>query len=556
MRSSGGRLKMSFPCLPIDSIVKGASRHYWRLFYDFMKDRLALIYCATRQHIEAVINSEMNLLVNSFPLPNAKNSPLNCCIDLIFNAGLVAVVAQRRVRDPDFSAEHAAYYSEQFRRVPQTCTRVHFFLQATPPTVELLTYLDSVSEDSYLGFITLRPIPRAPVGATILSARVAGSNVVCSLDNFPVHISGKSFEIEGTPFMQQDNAVAVCAQASIWVALRTLRRREGDRAHNPAQITDAATKYLISDRTRPNKSGLTIHQMAEAVRAAGYSPLLMRLVKDPKNHGPAQITEVRKRLQSYIESNIPVLLALYPGTGGHAVVAVGHTWETSPSAFIYTPYSSSNIKLDFTHASTWAPKFLIHNDNSGPYQELPPQSGSGYALSQAHYAIPLMPTDVFMTADEALLSSSRVLGKLLEAAALKHGKTTSEIQSIAKSLVVRLLLVEKRRLRHWAANEPMPTELSTWLRIEDLPRRVWLLEIHLAAGFGARPPASSKATMVGMILIDPTSDFLDGDSNILMSYLDLQTAAGFGGGALAYGYPITGLQTTNHHPIKPMPRAK
>lgn len=519
-----------------------------------MTNRLALLYCATRQKIEDAISAEMSLLVaNSFPLPNAKNRPLNSCIDLIFKKGPVAVVAQRRVRDLDFSAEHAAYYSEQFRSVPQHCTRLHFFLQATPPTMELLSFIDSVSEDSYIGFITLRPIPRAPVGATILSAQVAGSNVVCSLDNFPVHISGKSFEIEGTPFMQQDNAVAVCAQASIWVALRTLRRREGDRAHNPAQITDAATKYLISDRTRPNKSGLTIQQMAEAVRAAGYSPLLMRLVKDPKNHGPAEITEVRKRLLSYIESNIPVLLALYPGTGGHAVVAVGHTWDTLPSAFVYTPYSSSKIKLEFTHSSTWSPELLVHNDNSGPYQALPAQSSLSYALSQAHYAIPLMPADVFMTADEALISSSKVLGKLLEAAKSKHGKTTLEIQAIAKSLVVRLLLVEKRRLRHWAANEPMPAELSTWLRIQDLPRRVWLLEIHLATGFGALPPASSKATMVGMILIDPTSDFLDGDSNILMSYLDLQTAAGFGGGALAHGYPIALLQTTIHHPIKPMP---
>lgn len=522
-----------------------------------MTNRLELLYCATRQEIEDAISAEMSLLVaNSFPLPNSKNKPLNSCIDLIFKVGPVAVIAQRRVRDPDFSAEHAAYYSEQFRSVPQSCTRLHFFLQATPPTAELLIYIDSVSEDSYLGFITLRPIPRAPVGATILSARVVGSNVVCSLDNFPVHISGKSFHIEGTPFMQQDNAVAVCAQASIWVALRTLRRREGDRAHNPAQITDAATKYLISDRTRPNKSGLTIQQMAEAVRAAGYSPLLMRLVKDPKNHGAAQITEVHKRLQSYVESNIPILLALYPGSGGHAVVAVGHTWQASPPAFVYTTYSSSNIKLDFIHASTWAPELIIHNDNSGPYQTLPSQSIKGYALSQAHYAIPLMPADVFMTADEALLSSSKVLGKLLEAAKSIYGKTISEIQAIAKSLVVRLLLVEKRRLRHWAASEAMPTELSTWLRMQDLPRRVWLLEIHLSEDFGASPPLSPNATMVGVILIDPTSDFLDGDSNILMSYLDLQTAAGFGGGALMHGYPIVGLQTTSHHPIKPMPRVR
>ncbi|MDC8744675.1 hypothetical protein [Xanthomonas campestris] len=519
-----------------------------------MTDRLTLYPCGTSADVESNIELEIKQLgARVFPLPGANNAPLKSCIASVTNLGAVTLIAQRRVLDPDFGAEHSAYYSHQFGSVPRTCTRIHFFLCISTVGEDPLNFLDRVLQDSYLGFITLRPIPRAPVGATILAARVAFPHVVCSKDKFPVRIAGKHFEVDGTPFMQQDNAVAVCAQASIWMALRTLRRREGDRAHNPAQITDAATRYLISDRTRPNKGGLTIQQMAEAVRAAGYSPLLMRFPK-----GSTALTSTRKQLHAYVESDIPVLLALNAPSGGHAVAVVGHTWNATPAAseIIRVTHHASGINMSFCHAASWTPALLINNDNSGPYKVLPPPStGSAYDLAQASCGISLLPIDVFMTGDEALACGIDVLGQLL-AGLLKQNKLKYEIESISNSLVVRLLLADKSRLRQWAANVVMPPELSAWLRKHDLPRRVWVFEVHQKANFGAHAPHVQQQTLVGLVLIDPTGDALDADTNIIMSYFNFAVCAGVGGGMLIHGYPVTAVQTTNHGAIQPLERPR
>lgn len=519
-----------------------------------MMDRLALYPCADVTELHEATIAEIKLLgAKLFPLPGIAYTPLNACIELIAQFGAVTVVVQRRVFDPDFSAEYEVYYSQQFRDVPRTCTRLHFFAQEAIAAEEPLPFLDRVEKGHYLGFITLRPVPRAPVGAAILVARAASPHIVCSSDRFPVHIAGRHFDLEGTPFMQQDNAVAVCAQASIWMALRTLRRREGDRAHNPAQITDAATRYLISDRTRPNKGGLTTQQMAEAVRAAGYSPLSMRLGHPSAPMQPDALNAARRQLHPYIESDIPVLLALAAPTGGHAIAAIGHTWNAAPSPadMMFAEPETGAFPMQFCHAASWAPELLVHNDNSGPYRVLPASAHPEvYSLSQLFHAIPLLPADVFMTADEAMTCGLSFLRQLLEA--LVAFKTVEEIQSTAESLVVRVLLADKSRLRQWARTAAMPHELSVWVRSRDLPRRVWVLEVHLKEHFG---DAGEPASLVGLVFIDPTADALDIDSHI-MTYFNFPAIAGIGAGAIFHDSPVVGSQTTVHGPIRPMERVR
>jgi len=42
------------------------------------------------------------------------------------------------------------------------------------------------------------------------------------------------------------------------MALRTLRKKEGQAAFNPAQITDAATKYAVIGRVLPNRNVINL----------------------------------------------------------------------------------------------------------------------------------------------------------------------------------------------------------------------------------------------------------------------------------------------------------
>jgi hypothetical protein len=411
---------------------------------------------------------------------------------------------------------------------------------------------------SYLGFITLRPVARAPVGASILSKKVC-TGFVCSSDSFPVHLAGKEFALEGTPFMQQDNAVAVCAQASIWMALRTLRKREGDRAYDPAQITDAATRYFINGRTRPNKGGLTIQQIAEAIRAAGYSPHAIPLTTNAGANGVVslnfgELLMAKRDMHAYIESEIPVLLALFHPSGGHAIAAIGHTWNENPTPadYVVATFQKNGASMKVKHAISWVPEFIVHNDNAGPYQVLPsfPLAASDYSLSCAAIALPLLPADVFMTGEEAYICGMGVLLEMLQG--LKNQNDPAEVDRIAETLVVRLHLAEKRKLRRWAATTPMVQELKDWLRTGDLPKRVWVFEVHTEVGYGQHHTGNQE-TLVGVVLIDPTGDALD--ANILMFQFNFPAIAGSPDGVMVTFDPVpTAVQTSDGGPIKPFRR--
>lgn len=524
----------------------------------FMADRLLLASFSSDTELLEIVAEEFKELTGrpaSFDTGNPY--PLRNICQMVASQGACTVVIQRRVHDPDFSAEYNAYYSRQFAPIERQCARLHFFSAHIRPPEQTLGFLGRPDvKTAYLGFVTLRPVPRTPVGASILS-KTLSHGFIRSLDDFPVHIAGSEFSVRGTPFMQQDNAVGACAQASIWMALRTLRKREGDRAHDPAQITDAATRYFINGRIRPNREGLTQSQMTEAVRAAGYSPHSIPFgvaVNNVVTLTPAQAALARVRLHAYIESEIPVLLLLFPQSGGHAIVAIGHTWDAhaqdDPGKRVdWQHEGASGVPFTVTHAVTWAPEFVVHNDNTGPYRTLPTVAPAGYQLSQTLMAIPLLPADVFMTGEEAFQVGMEIVSQLVDGFRLT--KTAEQVTVITERLVVRLLLVEKRKLRRWAADTPMPVELSKHLRMGDLPKRVWMLELHLRERYGQHG-AGNAETLVGIVLLDPTGDAAS--SSLLLAYFNLPEIAGEAKGAMLVFESETGVSTATleRGPISPL----
>jgi len=72
--------------------------------------------------------------------------------------------------------------------------------------------------------------------------------------------------------------------------------------------------------------------------------------------------------------------------------------------------------------------------------------------------------------------------------------------------------------RSWSRENAPATELSSQMRLVDLPRRVWGLEIHLKDEVGKHATEAARS-MVGFILIDPTGD--NHPNSVLMTYLNL-----------------------------------
>ncbi|RLK51503.1 hypothetical protein DFR31_1445 [Alkalispirillum mobile] len=434
----------------------------------------------------------------------------HACLHL-HRSGTVAAVVQRQVQDPDFLAEHGTYYSRWAYAVPRFCTRIHFF-SAKPKSADVLEAIDGwaeAGEDVYLGFITLRPVANSPVAASFMRKPSSGwGQFIRTYDRYPVNLSGRQFHVDATPFMQQDNAVGACAQASIWMALRTLRWKEGRSAFNPADITSAATRFMVSGRTLPNRDGLRIEQITEAIRTAGYSPHVIYLRKPGANGKeawePGEYAKVCRTLYPYIESGIPVILALLHPSGGHAVVAIGHGWSRQDPAQGRRPQPvreklAGAALLD---ASQWAHPYYIHNDNTGPYLELTRGPGSGYTLANAFCAIPLLSSDILVDADEARTATISLLNDVMNIEKVR------KMIDLPSRLVTRTLLLARTKVREQALASNLNPAVKRYYRTKWLPSHIWSLELHPAHDYGNSPTIGLSP--IGEVLLDPSADPSEG----------------------------------------------
>jgi hypothetical protein len=416
--------------------------------------------------------------------------------------GVRSLLLQDRVRDPDFFAEHQAYYLSQHKHISPLCARVHGFKTELPPDVQepdpIADLIDRAGDGDYAGFVTIRPLPQAPVGATIL-ARQPNQIIPC-VDAFPVHIAGVEFRVVGTPFLQQDNSVGACAQASMWMALRTQRKRAGNAAFNTAELTLAATRYLMEDRVFPGRRGLTIGQMLQAIRFAGHEPCVIpvarRVTNDWPNHKdyqPADLNASKVAIEPYVESGLPAILCMARPTGeGHAVTAVGKTTDGPPQ------HVSPNVLVP---SALGGHQFLIHNDSLGPYQRIEtrqPGSTDGWMLDDVLSIIVPMPDGVTVTATEVTAAGENALNRL--GPVLAAGLNVPA--ALQDGAVVRTFLMQRHSFRqHMNRSDEGAPALRFAGRSMDLPPWLWIYEVHLQDEYSTHVPSR-----VGLLVFDATSD--------------------------------------------------
>lgn len=467
-----------------------------------MEPRLEIhkINISSPDSLDELLNIVIKLLIT--PRRNPQLIPLINTIKHAHALDPQCLIVQKNVQDPDFLAEHAAYYSQWTTSVPRYCYRLHFFKMFPENEENVLAIIDqlAIEKDSYLGFVTLRPISVSPVAATIL--KPLPGHFVISRDDFSVNLTGQKFSLAGTPFLQQDNAVGACAQASIWMALRTLRRREGLAPFSPSQITSAATRFLVQGRTLPNRTGLSLEQIFEAIRTAGYSTNVISLRNNNENATPQSLIISKIKLYPYIESGIPVLVVLFPkDQSGHAVLLIGHGWTRNPNTqnTIPKPALDSENNIEIIDASAWASPFYIHNDNTGPYLPLEDTTTDTYSLSDAVMAIPFLPLDIFINADEARETCLDLLRSVLN-----DIWEDDETNQPPIKVVIRLYLIDRSHFRECVLHNNMSTDVKSYYRLKWLPKKFWLMELNALPNYEASPEGT--ATRMGEILLDPSSE--------------------------------------------------
>lgn len=279
--------------------------------------------------------------------------------------GARTVVQEDHYIDRHFLDEYALYYCRTLAPPPNFVRRFHLFArrfseEEFSKSLRRRAELGEADAESmerelaadYLGFVSIRPIPSAPVGRTVLRKLNDGAvRDIWATGRYEVHLANLTLSVDGIAFQQQDVAVGACATAALWSAMSRVTRREGMRAPTPAEVSQAAGRHLLPlGRTLPAVAGLTLEQLAEATRTCGFAPEAVKAKGLPEYFVAA--------LHAYLLSGIPVVLALRNATGGHAVTAVGFQMDKTPK-----PELSATIPL----RSAFIEKIYIHDDRIGPY---------------------------------------------------------------------------------------------------------------------------------------------------------------------------------------------
>lgn len=185
--------------------------------------------------------------------------------------------------------------------------RIHFFING------------EIKSDSYLGFVTLRPITETRASLSFIypnwkvlireQKKVWGKIYVMTYKRH-VHIEGKELLIDTFPFFSQDRVVTRCAHADLVMVTKYVKEKLGYRS---VKLTDIIEGYSPSARLFPSL-GITVQQMVEVFNKIEIPVSIVDFKKSEE-------CDFQEWVDSYIESGLPVILA----GRAHVFIIIGHT---------------------------------------------------------------------------------------------------------------------------------------------------------------------------------------------------------------------------------------
>lgn len=432
--------------------------------------------------------------------PASNNPLLAALLSRLRMAGVLGCVIEGSYIDRDFSAAFSAFYSTLFRPYQKFCSRLHFFTKDVGylrSITDPLTLCTAVKEhqQSYAGFIVLRPLTHAPVSIALFTAEKLNpepQQEITVRSHHQVHVLGATLDVTGFPLTQQDTRVGACAQASIWMVGRHFHDRHGGPWVSMPDITANALKPTDSAITRSLPAGsdyLTPDNMVRALRAMGQHPVFYAPYLDEgKSIWGFQPVDVISR---YVDSGIPVIIGFKAGRAavGHAVVAIGLERR---------PLEDKLDRTDRPSLGALVSHFLVNDDQRGAYCRLRVSASDeatdyDFCLETdlGFFVVPL-PNKVFMTGEVAEEISWDLMVQVCEqrrdiAATVLHGALDNgwdpapAFHEAAQSgrLVARTYLTFGWRYKARALQNDISEQLKRELLARDFPRYVWVTEFSV-----------------------------------------------------------------------------
>lgn len=320
--------------------------------------------------------------------------------------GTKTIVAENQYVDQHFLEDFAAYYVNCFQQYKSICRRLHFFSTSfseadfrnliNNETSGARNLSKKTLQKSYLGFVVVKPLPSTLIGRTCLKTYLGKNRHYPITKTYNANLFGIPLSVESIAFQEQDTVTAACATSALWSAFHCTGKTFHHFIPSPNVITAEAKKGSLSfKRVFPN-AGLTVAEMAQAIRAVGLEPLVFGGAENPDL--------LSSTIYGYLNAKIPVILSLEifensgKSVGWHGITVTGYRLGRKRTQ----TDGDKHIRL----MSDRIDKIYAHDDQVGPFSRLELLRGfkekvpfclsSSYGGVGTHYAIPdlmLVPVD-------------------------------------------------------------------------------------------------------------------------------------------------------------------
>ncbi len=418
-----------------------------------------------------------DVLISQMPIVVKKDEQLVKYMDRlrehlkVLRPELIMVVETEYV-DAVFRDTYYNYFSTKLKPYYRNCVRLSFFEPGFSTIEEFTQLTEEDVQRLYLGFMVLRPIGKC-IGRNIISpkAKIAPYNdVKVTLAEFHSTCMGVKLTVEGFPHASQDGEYMTCAETTTWNLMEYFGNKYAlYRPMLPSELI--SNLHVFSTQRMVPSSGLTVQQISMAIEQQGFSALLYSN-KDSR---------FKELFTCYVESGLPLAVAIGSKNGGHAVVCIGRE-EVNRSKM------NNGMYLGKTGYIIWnynVDKFVFNDDNRPSYmidEFVKPTQYLTNAAIQA-FIVPLH-KKIYLPAEQAIDTSHFIINKEFR---------------FATGSVVRTFLTSCRSYREYIRRNPDFTGVLkiAYLKLE-MPKFIWVTEVSTSADF-----QQSKVT--SLIILDATS---------------------------------------------------
>lgn len=390
---------------------------------------------------------------------------------------LIMVVETEYV-DSVYRNSYYAYFATKLKSYRRYCIRLSFFEPCFSTLDEFFRLGEFAIKNNYLGFLIIRPIGQC-IGRNAISPKakippindvkicLAGINSTCL---------GVKLTVYAFPHSSQDSEYMTCAETTTWALMEYFGNKYV--LYNPLLPSEllASLQSHAVERLVPSQ-GLTIQQISMVLRQKDFGCKMYS-----KNN-----TRFKEVFTCYVESGLPLAVAVEGNNIGHAIVCIGR--KNLQRSNILTKKTFLGIDYFFWNDSI--DEFVFNDDNMPCYQIYNFGNPTAYfgKMEITHFIVPLH-KKIYLAAEQAIDISNFLVA--------------NDFHSPADS-VIRTFLTSSRSYREYIWQNPdfTPNLKIAYLTV-GLPKFIWVTEVSSRVDFD-----NSKVN--SLILLDATSTYSKGD---------------------------------------------